>query len=145
LVLKPVKTVSGGLTSKPVVMVSDCLALKPIATIFTSMASKSVATVFAGLTSKPVVTVFSSLTSKLVATVSLSLASKLAVGFLVEHQNQGGARFPGLDLKISSSCLVMWASKSLRQFLGLNLKTKWASVCRLCHKTDGRRSPRDTR
>jgi hypothetical protein len=145
LVLKPVKTVSGGLTSKPVVMVSDCLALKPIATIFTSMASKSVATVFAGLTSKPVVTVFSSLTSKLVATVSLSLASKLAVGFLVEHQNQGGARFPDLDLKTSSSCLVMWASKSLRRFLGLDLKIKWASVYQLRHKTDRRRSPRDTR
>jgi hypothetical protein len=25
-----------------------------------------------------------------------------------------------------------------RGFLGLGLKTKWAMVCRLCHKTDGR-------
>jgi hypothetical protein len=27
----------------------------------------------------------------------------------------------------------------------LSLKTKWASVCRLRHKTDGRRSAQDTR
>jgi hypothetical protein len=96
--------------------------------------------VFAGLTSKPVVTVFSSLASKLVATVSLGLASKLVVGFLVEPQNQGGGGFPGLGLKTDSSGLVIWASKSPRRFLGLDLKTKWASVCRLRHKTDGGRS-----
>jgi hypothetical protein len=66
-------------------------------------------------------------------------------GFLVEPQNQGGGGFPGLSLKIGSSGLVIWASKSPRQFLGLGLKTKWASVCRLRHKTDGGRSARDTR
>jgi hypothetical protein len=72
------------------------------------------------------------------------LASKPVVGFLVEPQNQGGGGFPGLGLKTGSSGLVIWASKSPRQFPGLDLKTKWASVCRLCHKTDGRRSMQDT-
>jgi hypothetical protein len=101
--------------------------------------------VFAGLASKPVATVFSSLSSKLVVTVSPGLASKPVVGFLVEPQNQGGGGFPGLGLKTDSSGLVIWASKSPRQFLGLSLKIKQASVCRLRHKTDGGRSARDTR
>jgi hypothetical protein len=48
---------------------------------------KTTRTVFAGLTSKPVVT------------VSPGLTSKLVVGFLVEHQNQGGGGF------------LVWASK----------------------------------
>jgi hypothetical protein len=87
----------------------------------------------------------SGLTSKLVATVSPDLASKLVVGFLIEPQNKGGGGFPGLGLKTDSSALVIWALKSPRQFLGLSLKTKWASVCRLRHKTDGRWSVRDTR
>jgi hypothetical protein len=91
------------------------------------------------------VTVFSNLVSKLVATVSLGLASKLAVDFLVEHQNQGGGGFLGLGLKIDSSGLVIWVSKSPRWFLGLGLKTKQASVYRLRHKTDRGRSARDTR
>jgi hypothetical protein len=64
------------------------------------------------LASKPAATVFSSLASKLVVTVFSSLASKLVVGFLVEPQNQGGGGFPGLGLKIGSSALVIWASKS---------------------------------
>jgi hypothetical protein len=81
------------------------------------------------LTSKPVTTIFSSLASKLVATVFLGLASKLVVGFLVELQNQGGGGFPGLGLKTGSTSLVIWVSKSPRRFLGLGLKTKWASVC----------------
>jgi hypothetical protein len=68
-----------------------------------------------------------------------------SASFLVEPQNQGGGGFPGLDLKIGSSDLVIWASKSPRRFLVLDLKTKWASVCRLRHKTDGGRSARDTR
>jgi hypothetical protein len=63
-----------------------------------------------------------------------------SAGFLVEPQNQGGGGFPGLGLKTGSSSLVIWASKSPRRFLGLGLKTKWASVCRLRHKTDGGRS-----
>jgi hypothetical protein len=66
-------------------------------------------------------------------------------GFLVEPQNQDGVGFSGLGLKTGSSGLVIWASKSPRRFLGLGLKTKWASVCRLRHKTDGGRSERDTR
>jgi hypothetical protein len=65
--------------------------------------------------------------------------------FVVEPQNQGGGGFPGLGLKTGSFGLVIWASKSPRRFLGLGLKTKWASVCRLRHKTDGGRSARDTR
>jgi hypothetical protein len=81
------------------------------------------------LTLKPVATVFSSLASKLVVTVSPGLASKSAVGFLVEPQNQGGGGFPGLSLKTSSFGLVIWASKSPRRFLGLCLKTNWASFC----------------
>jgi hypothetical protein len=93
-------TVSSSLASKPTVMVSD------------------------SLTSKPAATVFSSLVSKLVVTVSPDLASKLEVGFLVEPQNQGGGGFPGLGLKTGSFDLVIWASKSLRQFLSLGLKTK---------------------
>jgi hypothetical protein len=101
--------------------------------------------VFSGLTSNPVATVFSSLTPKLVATISPDLASKPAVGFLVEPQNQGGGGFLGLGLKTCNSGLVIWASKSSRRFLGLGLKTKRASICRLCHKTDGGRSARDTR
>jgi hypothetical protein len=104
------------------------------------LALKPVATVSSDLASKPVATVFSSLTSKLVATVSPSLASKLVVGFLVEPQNQGGGGFPSLGLKTGSFGLVIWASKSSRRFFGLGLKIKWASVCRLRHKTDGGRS-----
>jgi hypothetical protein len=68
-----------------------------------------------------------------------------SASFLVEPQNQGGGGFPGLCLKTSRSDLVILASKSLRRFLGLGLKTKWASVSRLRHKTDGGRSARDSR
>jgi hypothetical protein len=65
--------------------------------------------------------------------------------FLVESQNHGGGGFPGLGLKTGSCGLVIWASKSPRRFLGLGLKTKQASVCRLHHKTDGRMQHRGTR
>jgi hypothetical protein len=67
-----------------------------------------------------------------------------SAGFLVESQNHGGGGFPGLGLKTGSSGSVIWSSKSPRQFLGLGLKTMWASVCRLRHKTNGGRSARDT-
>jgi hypothetical protein len=144
LASKPVATVSSDLASKHVVMVFTGLASKQVATVFTGLASKSVAKVSSGLISKPAVTVFSSLASKLVVMVSPGLASKPVVIFLVESQNQGGGGFPSLGLKTGSSGLVIWASKSLRRFLGLGLKTKWASVCQLCHKTDGWRSARDT-
>jgi hypothetical protein len=116
-----------------------------VATVSSGLASKPVAMVSNGLASKPVATVFSSLTSKLVEMVSPGLASKPAVGFLVEPQNQGGGGFLGLGLKTDNSGLVIWASKSPRRFLCLGLKTKWASVCRLRHKTDRGRSARDTR
>jgi hypothetical protein len=76
------------------------------------LASKPVATVSSGLASKPVATVFSSLASKLVAMVSPGLPSKPVVGFLVEPQNQGGGVFLDLGLKIGSSGLMIWASKS---------------------------------
>jgi hypothetical protein len=62
------------------------------------------------------------------------------VGFLVEPQNQGGRGFLSLGLKTGSFGLVIWASKSPRQFLGLSLKTKQASICCLRHKTDRGRS-----
>jgi hypothetical protein len=84
------------------------------------------------------------LASKLMATVSPGLASKPVVGFLVEPQNQGGGGFSGLGLKTDSSDLVIWTSKSPWRFLGLGLKTKLASICRLRHKTDGGRSVWDT-
>jgi hypothetical protein len=115
-----------------------------VATVFAGLASKSVATVSSDLASKPAATVFASLALKLVATVFLGLASKPVVGFLVEPQNRGGGGFPGLGLKTDSSGLVIWASKSPRWFLGMGLKTKWVSVYRLCHKTDGGRSAWDT-
>jgi hypothetical protein len=123
--LKTTQTVFAGLASKPVVMVSDGLSLKHAVTVFSVLASK------------PEMTVFSSLASKLVVTVSLGLASKSVVGFLVEPQNQGGGGFPGWGLKTDIFSLVIWISKSSRRFLSLGLKTKWASVCRLRHKTDG--------
>jgi hypothetical protein len=116
-----------------------------VATVFTGLASKPAVTVSSSLASKPAATVFASLASKLVATVSPGLTSKPVVGFLVEYQNQGGGGFSGLGLKTGSSGLVIWASKSPRWFHGLGLKTKQASVYRLRHKTDGRRSARDTR
>jgi hypothetical protein len=40
--------------------------------------------------------------------------------------------------------LMIWASKSPRRFLGLGLKTKWAMVCLLHLKTDGRAMAWDT-
>jgi hypothetical protein len=78
-------------------------------------------------------------------TVSPGLASKPVVSFLFKPQNQGGGGFPGLGLKTGSFGLMIWASNSSRQFLGLVVKTKWDSVCWLRHKTDGGRSARDKR
>jgi hypothetical protein len=50
-----------------------------------------------------------------------------------------------VGLKTGSFGLVIWVSKSPRWFLGLSLKIKQASVCRLRHKTDGGRSAWNTR
>jgi hypothetical protein len=142
--LKTTRTVFTGLTSKLVVMVSSGLASKPAAMVSSGLALKPAMMVSSGLASKSAAMVFSSLASKLVATVSPSLASKPVISFLVELQSQGGGGFPGLDRKIGSSSLVIWASKLPRWFLGLGLKIKWASVYRLRHKTDGGRSTQDT-
>jgi hypothetical protein len=126
--LKTTRVVFAGLSSKPVAMVSGGLTSKPATTVFT------------GLASKPVVTVFSNLASKPVVTVSPGLTSKPVVVFLIEPQNQCGGGFFGLGLKTGSSGLVIWVSKSSRQFLGLSLKTKQTSICRLYHKIDEGRS-----
>jgi hypothetical protein len=67
-----------------------------------------------------------------------------SAGFLVEPQNQGW-RFSGLCLKTDSPGLMIWTSKSPRWFLGSGLKTKWMTLYRLCHKTDGRRTAWDAR
>jgi hypothetical protein len=124
--------------------ICEWFGLKTTRTVFAGLTSKPVATVSDGLASKPVVTVFSSLASKLVAMVSPGLVSKLTVGFLVEPQNQGGGGFRGLGLKTDNFGLMIWASKSPRWFLGLDIKTKWASICRLRHKTDRGRFTWDT-
>jgi hypothetical protein len=88
---------------------------------------------FSGLASKPVVTISPSLASKPVAWVSW-----------FEPQNRW-LGFPSLGLKTSSYGLVICASKLLRRFLGLTLKSKQATVCRLCHKTNGRATAWDMR
>jgi hypothetical protein len=106
--------------------------------------SKPMATVCEWFGLKTTRTVFSSLASKLVVMISFGLASKPVVSFLVEPQNKGGGGFPGLGLKTGSFGLEIWASKSPQRFLGLGLKTKWASVCRLSHKIDGGTSAWDT-
>jgi hypothetical protein len=125
--------------------VCEWFGLKTNQTVFADLASKSVVTVSSGLALKPAVTVSASLTLKLAVTVSLGLTSKPVVGLLVEPQNQGGGGFLGLGLKTGSFGLVIWASKSPRQFLGLSLKTKWDSVYRLRHKTDEERTAWDKR
>jgi hypothetical protein len=100
---------------------------------------------FSGLASKPVATVVSVVVSKLVTTVSLTLASKPVMDFLVEPQNQGGEGFFGLVLKTGSYGLVICASKLSRQFLGLCIKIKQATVYRLRHQTDRRATAWDMR
>jgi hypothetical protein len=134
---KPAATVSAGLASPPAATVSGGLASKTAATIFSGLTSKPLVAVFFSLASNLVATVFSCLASKLVVTVSPGLASKSVVCFLVEPQNQGGGGFSDLALKTDSFGLVIWVSKSPQRFLGLGLKTKQVSVCRLWHKTDG--------
>jgi hypothetical protein len=54
-------------------------------------------------------------------------------------------RFFGLGIKTDSCGLVIWVSKSSRQFLAWDLKTRLSMVCWLCHKTDGKRTAWDTR
>jgi hypothetical protein len=117
---------------------------KPRSAVCQWFGLKTTRSVFSGLASTPVATVFSGLASKPVKMVSSSLASEPVVGFLAEPQNQGGGGFPSLGLKTGSYGLVIWTSKSPRRFLGLGLKTKRATVCRLHHKTVGRVTAWDT-
>jgi hypothetical protein len=112
---------------------------------FHGWASKPSSTVCQLFDLKTTGTVFSALASKSVATVSSGLASKPVVGFFVQPQNQGGARFLGLGLKTDNYSLVIWALKSPRWFLCLGHKTKWMMVYRLLLKTDGRMRRRGAR
>jgi hypothetical protein len=59
-------------------------------------------------------------------------------GFSRFGPKTGGDEFPDLVLKTYNYGLMTWALKSPRQFLGLGLKTKQATICWLCHKTDRR-------
>jgi hypothetical protein len=77
-------------------------------------------------------------------TVSSGLTSKSVVGLLVEPQNQGGGEFLGLGPKNDSYGLVIWVSKSPRQFLGLCFKTMHATFYRMHHKIDGSVTAWDT-
>jgi hypothetical protein len=67
----------------------------------------------------------------------LSLKTKVD-GFFQFDLKTGGFGFLGLDLKTDDDGLINWVSKSSQWFLGLGLKIKRATVCRLHHKTDGR-------
>ena len=90
---------------------------------------------FLGLASKPRSTVSSSLTSKPVAMVYQWIGLKTT-----------GTVCQWFGLKITGTGLVIWITKSPRRFLGLDHKTKWAMVCRLRLKTDGRmKTARNTR
>jgi hypothetical protein len=70
--------------------------------------------------------------------ISPGLVSKLVATVLMVWPQNHSLWFPSLDLKIDSYGLVIWPIKSLQQFLGLGLKTKWAMVYQLYLKTDGR-------
>jgi hypothetical protein len=82
---------------------------------------KTTGMVFSGLISKPVVTVLP-----------------------VLPQNRW-LEFSSLGIKTSSYGLMIWVSKSPRQFLGLSLKIKCTMVCQLHLKTDGMIRRRGTR
>jgi hypothetical protein len=49
-----------------------------------------------------------------------------------------------LSIKTNGYGLLIWASKSPRRFLCLDLKTNWPSVCRLRDQTNGGMSVRNT-
>jgi hypothetical protein len=87
---------------------------------------------------------FLGLASKPRSMVSPGLASNPVATVLVVLPQNHSLRFPGLGLKTGSCSLVIWPTKSPQRFLGLILKTKWARICRLRHKTNGRRTVRDT-
>jgi hypothetical protein len=82
--------------------------------------------------------------------VSPGLTSKLASNPLARVFRFGPQThllgFSDLGLKTDRCGLVIWPTKSPWRFLGLCPKTKWAMVCRLCHRTDGRmKTERDMR
>jgi hypothetical protein len=84
--------------------------------------------------------------SKLRSTISPSLASKPVATVLVVLPQNHSLGFPSLGLKIGSCGLVICLTKSPRWFLGFGSKIKWAMICRLCHKIDGRmKTVHDTR
>jgi hypothetical protein len=68
--------------------------------------------------------------SKPRSTVSTSLASKLVATVLVVWPQNHSLGLPHLGLKTDSCDLVIWPTKSPRQFLGSGLKTKWEEVYR---------------
>jgi hypothetical protein len=72
------------------------------------------------------------------STVSLCLASKPMATVLVVWPQNHLLGFLGLGLIIDSCDLVIWPTKAPQWFLGLGLKTKWAMVCQLRHKINGR-------
>jgi hypothetical protein len=76
-------------------------------------------------------------------TILSDLASKLVVRIFSGLASNRWLRFFGLGLKTGSSGEVIWTSKSPRRFLGLGLKIKQVSVCRLRHKIDGGGTARD--
>jgi hypothetical protein len=102
------------------------LASKPRLTVSPSLASKPLTTVSLGLASRPVATVSPGLDSKLVATVLMVWPQNHLLGF------------PDSDLKTDNYGLVIQPKKLPQWFLSLGLKTKWAMICQLCHKTDRR-------
>jgi hypothetical protein len=74
----------------------------------------------------------------------LSLKTKVAVCQWFGLKTTGTV-FSGLDSKPMTTTSAVWRQNRWRQFLGLGLKTMQASICRLCHKTNGRMRWRGTR
>jgi hypothetical protein len=79
----------------------------------------------------------SGLTSKPLGRFSLVWLQNWWRRFLPVWPQNRWLRFPSLGLKTGSYGLEIWASKSPQRFLDLGLKTKQATIYRLCHKTDG--------
>jgi hypothetical protein len=79
-----------------------------------------------GLTSKPLVRFVSGLVSK-------SVGRFLPVWLKTDDDG-----FLSVGLKTGSYGLMILVLKSPRRFLSLDIKIKRTTVCRLCHKNDGR-------
>jgi hypothetical protein len=91
-----------------------------------------------GLTSKPLAWFVSCLVSQPLGWFVSGLLSKPLWWFLLVWPQNRWLQVFWLGLKTNSYGLMICASKSLRQFFGLDLKIKRATICRLRHKTDGR-------